>query len=70
MVGNKHVEADENDKMHGVSSILPRTRRPRRDAGAANRLSNIGMNGKRARSDTIIMQDGGVSLESHLVYIL
>ena len=36
MVGTKHVEVDVNDKMNGVSSILPCTRHPRRDAGVAN----------------------------------
>ena len=75
MVGTKHVEVDVNDKMHGISSILPRTSRPRREAEAANRPSNTGLSGKRARSDTSIMQEGGgtmrrVSLESHLDYDL
>ena len=75
MIGTKHVEVDVNDKMNGVYSILPRTRRPRRDAEAANRPSMTGVTSKRARSDTSIMQGGlGTlrrdSLESHLVYDL
>ena len=59
MVGTKHVEVDVNDKMHGISSILPRTSRPRREAESSNRPNNTGLSGKRERSDTsIIIQEG------------
>ena len=75
MVGTKHVKVDVKDKMNDVSSILPCTRRPRRDAGSANSPRNTGVTGKRARSNTSIMQEGRgalrrVILESHLVYDL